>query len=129
MQCMPLYIRCKPPLTHRATKQLSNKDLHARTTWQRARLCTAAVYIARRTNMKRILPFLILAAILGVRARAAGTLTPKTSTQQPIQIVSHDVNVVIDNGFARTEVVQVFHNPNDAAVEALYSFPVPKSAS
>ena len=79
--------------------------------------------------MKRILPFLVIAALIGIRARAAGTLTPKTSAQQPIQIVSHDVNVVIDNGFARTEVAQVFHNPNDKDVEAVYSFPVPKSAS
>lgn len=79
--------------------------------------------------MKRLLPFLILAAIFAIRARAAGTLIPKTSTQQPIQIVSHEVSVVIDNGFARTEVVQLFHNPNDKDVEAVYSFPVPKSAS
>ena len=79
--------------------------------------------------MKRILPFLVIAALIGIRARAAGTLTPKTSAQQPIQIVSHDVNVIIDNGFARTEVVQVFHNPNDKDFEAVYSFPVPKSAS
>jgi len=79
--------------------------------------------------MKRILFLLALAALFAIRAHAAGTLTPKTATQQPIQIVSHEVNVVIDNGFARTEVVQVFHNPNDKAVEAVYSFPVPKSAS
>jgi Ca-activated chloride channel family protein len=79
--------------------------------------------------MKRLLPLLVLAVLVGVRAHAAGTLIPKNSTQKPIAIVSHEVNVVIDNGFARTEVVQVFHNPNDAAGEAVYTFPVPKSAS
>jgi Ca-activated chloride channel family protein len=79
--------------------------------------------------MKRILFLLALTALVVIRARAAGTLTPKNATRQPIQIVSHEVNVVIDNGFARTEVVQVFRNPNDTAVEAVYSFPVPKSAS
>jgi hypothetical protein len=37
--------------------------------------------------------------------------------------------VVLTNGFAQTEVTQTFHNPNDVAVEALYAFPLPKSAS
>ncbi|MFQ5654948.1 MAG: VIT domain-containing protein, partial [Planctomycetota bacterium] len=32
-------------------------------------------------------------------------------------------------GFARTEVLQTFHNPNDVDLEAIYSFPLPKSAS
>src|SRR5437762_9907519 len=79
--------------------------------------------------MKRLIFLLAIATLVAVRARAAGTLTPKTATQQPIQITSHEVNVVIDNGYARTEVVQVFHNANDKDVEAVYSFPVPKSAS
>ncbi|HSB61611.1 MAG TPA: VIT domain-containing protein, partial [Vicinamibacteria bacterium] len=62
-------------------------------------------------------------------ARAAGTLTPVGSQEQPLRIEDHDVKVVIDNGFARTEVVQTFANANAAAVEALYAFPLPKSAS
>ncbi|HVR41447.1 MAG TPA: VIT and VWA domain-containing protein [Thermoanaerobaculia bacterium] len=60
---------------------------------------------------------------------AAGTLTPAGATQQPIQIKEHNVDVVIDNGFARTEVTQVFFNPNDKDLEAVYGFPVPASAS
>jgi Ca-activated chloride channel family protein len=62
-------------------------------------------------------------------AHAAGTLTPVGAAHQPIQITDHRVSVVINNGFARTEVVQTFHNGNDAVLEAIYACPVPKSAS
>lgn len=60
---------------------------------------------------------------------AAGTLTPVSSADAPIQIREHTVDVVIDNGFARTEVTQVFFNPNVKDLEAVYGFPVPNSAS
>jgi Ca-activated chloride channel family protein len=70
---------------------------------------------------------LVLAGTAGVEA--AGTLTPRGSPAQPIQIRDHRVDVVITNGFARTEVLQTFHNPNDSALEATYAFPVPKHAS
>jgi Ca-activated chloride channel homolog len=60
---------------------------------------------------------------------AGGTLTPLGSPNQPIQIRSHQVNVTINNGFAQTEVQQTFFNPNTADLEAIYAFPVPKSAS
>lgn len=73
---------------------------------------------------------LLLAAFLCLPlVNAAGTLTPVGSTQTPIQIRQHQVRVVINNGFARTEVVQTFFNPNAADCEAVYAFPVPKSAS
>lgn len=62
-------------------------------------------------------------------ARAAGTLTPIGSPDAPIQIRDHHVAVVIQNGFARTEVTQVFFNPNAQPLEALYAFPLPASAS
>ena len=62
-------------------------------------------------------------------ARAAGTLTPVGAPQAPIQIRSHQVNVTLNNGFAQTEVLQTFFNPNSQDLEALYAFPVPKSAS
>ncbi len=60
---------------------------------------------------------------------AAGTLTPKGASDQPIQIRDHHVNIVINNGFAMTEVYQTFYNPNARDLEAIYSFPIPKSAS
>lgn len=72
-----------------------------------------------------------LAAALGPArsAEAGGTLTAIGSPDQPIRILEHHVNVVINNGFARTEVRQTFFNPNAADLEAIYSFPVPVSAS
>jgi Ca-activated chloride channel family protein len=45
-------------------------------------------------------------------ASAAGTLTPNGSVQTPIQIRSHQVNITLNNGFAQTEVLQTFFNPN-----------------
>jgi len=60
---------------------------------------------------------------------AAGTLTPVGSPDRPIEIRAHHLSVVINNGFARTEVNQTFFNPNDKPLEAIYSFPVPRSAS
>lgn len=60
---------------------------------------------------------------------AAGTLTPNCAVQKPIEIRTHEVNVTLNNGFAQTEVLQTFFNPNAQDFEAIYAFPVPKSAS
>lgn len=70
-----------------------------------------------------------LTVLMTLTASAAGTLTPVESGCKPAEILSHDVKVVINNGFAKTEVVQQFRNGNDRTVEAVYSFPLPKSAS
>jgi len=78
--------------------------------------------------MKRVIAaFLLFLASQSVLA--AGTLTPVNASDAPMQIKEHVVDVVIDNGFARTEVTQVFFNPNDKTLEAVYGFPVPSSAS
>jgi Ca-activated chloride channel family protein len=61
--------------------------------------------------------------------QAGGTLTPIGAAHAPIQIRTHQVNVTINNGFAQTEVLQTFYNPNATDLEAVYSFPVPTSAS
>ena len=58
-----------------------------------------------------------------------GTLTPVGSPHQPIAIRDHQVNVTLNNGFAQTEVLQTFFNPNPQDLEAVYAFPVPKGAS
>ncbi|OAM89077.1 VIT and VWA domain-containing protein [Termitidicoccus mucosus] len=75
--------------------------------------------------------FAAMLALLGVMTglHAAGTLTPVGSSAATIQIRDHQVNVTINNGFAQTEVLQTFFNPNAADLEAVYAFPVPKSAS
>ena len=78
--------------------------------------------------MNRLLITIALLATTA-SAHAAGVLTAVGSTQTPIQIRSHEVSVVIDNGFARTEVIQLFYNPNAQDLEAIYSFPLPQSSS
>lgn len=77
----------------------------------------------------RIAGIVVLALALTVPALAAGTLTPVGSGHQPVRIESHDVRVVINNGFAQTVVEQSFFNPNPVDLEAIYAFPIPKSAS
>ncbi|WP_269543140.1 VIT and vWA domain-containing protein [Cerasicoccus fimbriatus] len=62
-------------------------------------------------------------------AQAAGVLTPVNSQHQPLEIRSHEVQVVINNGFAQTLVTQTFYNPNPVDLEAIYAFPVPEDAS
>ena len=82
--------------------------------------------------MKKAIISIIAIAVFSISAgfgHAAGILTPVKSQHQPIQIRDHHVNVVINNGFAMTEVLQTFYNPNAVDLEALYSFPLPKSAS
>jgi Ca-activated chloride channel homolog len=76
-----------------------------------------------------LLTCLLGATSLVATAFAGGTLTPTGSAQQPIKIRDHQVNVTINNGFAQTEVLQTFFNPNAAELETIYAFPVPKSAS
>ncbi len=81
-----------------------------------------------RKTMMSIITLLMLTLTAGW-GDAAGILTPVGSKHQPIQIRDHHVNVVINNGFAMTEVHQTFYNPNSEQLEAVYSFPLPKSAS
>ncbi|MFA6959784.1 MAG: VIT and VWA domain-containing protein [Opitutaceae bacterium] len=79
---------------------------------------------------KSLLLSSLLAFVAGLApVFAGGTLTPVGSPHAPIQIRSHQVNVTINNGFAQTEVLQTFFNPNPTDIEAIYTFPVPKSAS
>ncbi len=82
--------------------------------------------------MKKLIAFMTLILWVGmapVVSQAAGILSPIGTGHQPIRILDHQVNVVINNGFAMTEVHQTFYNPNSEDLEAIYSFPLPKSAS
>lgn len=72
----------------------------------------------------------LVAPLLGAaEAEAAGLLKPVNGADTAVGILSHRVDVVINNGFARTEVDQVFANQGDRDLEAIYSFPLPKQAS
>ena len=82
--------------------------------------------------MKKLIVFITLVLLVGMVpavSQAAGILTPIGSGHQPLRIRDHHVNVVINNGFAMTEVHQTFYNANSEDLEAIYSFPLPKSAS
>lgn len=61
-------------------------------------------------------------------ARAAGTLTDAATGAQAT-IVDHQVKVVLADGFARTEVTQVFDNSAATPIDAIYEFPVPPDAA
>ena len=68
-------------------------------------------------------------ALFGRSVQAAGILKPVNGDESQVSLVSHNVSVVINNGFARTEVDQVFANSGDHDLEAIYSFPLPKNSS
>lgn len=67
--------------------------------------------------------------LLGTAVQAAGLLQPGDGSLPPLEIRDHQVNVVIEDGYAITSVEQVFHNPHGQDLEAHYSFPVPEHAS
>ena len=62
-------------------------------------------------------------------AYAAGLLTPSGVDLPPLEIREHHVEVIIEDGYAITTVMQVFANPHDQDLEAIYSFPVPEKAA
>ena len=71
--------------------------------------------------------FFVLAT--AAHARAAGTLAPASSGAAPMRILDHHVEVLIDNGFVRTEVIQQFENPNATSTDAIYTLPLPEGAA
>ena len=60
---------------------------------------------------------------------AAGLLTPSDGRLPPLDLTEQHVEVVIEDGYAITTVEQVFHNPHDRDLEAVYSFPVPEKGA
>ncbi|KXF82252.1 VIT and vWA domain-containing protein [Enterovibrio coralii] len=75
-----------------------------------------------------LLLMVLLISVFLPRAHASGLLKPINSNYQDLSIQTHDVDVVIEDGYATTSIEQTFYNPNDTALEAHYSFPVPKDA-
>lgn len=71
----------------------------------------------------------ILGISLTQLASAAGLMTPMNSNLPELEIKQHHVEVTVEDGYAITSVTQVFYNPNDTSLEALYSFPVPEKAA
>src|ERR1043166_7397621 len=64
-----------------------------------------------------------------VPAYAHGLLIPDDKDLPPLAMVSHRVNVTIQDQVAVTNIEQVFRNHTDRQLEATYVFPIPKGAS
>lgn len=76
------------------------------------------------------LPVVVTILVAAISAAEAARLEPKSpSTAADLVAKSHDVRVVINNGFAMTEVRHTFKNRGGKDLEATYAFPLPKSAS
>lgn len=82
-------------------------------------------------NKSIVLPCLGFAASLMVSGTslAAGLLSPADGSIPDLDIKSHQVSVIIEEGYATTRVEQVFSNPHAQDLEAIYSFPVPEKAA
>jgi len=82
--------------------------------------------------IKKILSIVTLGSALVAGSPAviaAGLMTPSDASIPALEIKSHHVDVTIDNGYAITQVDQVFSNPNTTDLEAIYSFPVPEKGA
>ncbi len=67
--------------------------------------------------------------LLSGLVQAAGLLSPSDGSLPPLDLTEQQVEVVIEDGYATTTVEQVFHNPHDRDLEAVYSFPVPEKGA
>ena len=76
-------------------------------------------------EIKKLKPLTIIVVgmFMTLRMFAAGILTPVNSPDSPLKIMDHHATVIINNGFAMTEVNQTFYNPQSIDMEAIYSFP------
>ena len=86
----------------------------------------------KESKVKSIVTIIAAAFILtnvAVKTQAAGLLIADGGFGGQLEIKEQQVDVMINNGIAVTRVMQIFHNTEKRQVEALYTFPVPKSAS
>jgi Ca-activated chloride channel family protein len=85
-----------------------------------------------KTTLKRLITLSLMccnALFFTPSLQGAGLMKPVNGNAADINLKSHQVNVTINNGFARTEVDQLFHNNSSRDLEAVYSFPIPEHAS
>jgi len=85
--------------------------------------------VIQRFQMQCSLALLVAGLTCSSVVSSAGLLTPVDGSLPALEIKSHEVQVVIEDGYAVTQVEQVFSNPNGEDLEAIYSFPVPKAGS
>ena len=70
----------------------------------------------------------ITSATLAGLVHSAGLMTP-VGSHQSLELLTHHVDVQIQDGFAITTVEQVFRNPSSQAIDANYRFPIPNQAA
>lgn len=80
------------------------------------------------TKLLKLPALALLALMLSPAIHAAGLLRVN-GNGDTLQITQHQVSVNIENGFAITNVEQVFHNSSQLQREAHYQFPVPENAT
>ena len=81
-------------------------------------------------SVSHVLALVLAVSVVGGTASAAGLLKPAGAADAAgVGIKSHAVNVVINNGFSATAVDQIFVNGTGNDMEAIYTFPLPRSAS
>ncbi|MDD4202297.1 MAG: VIT and VWA domain-containing protein [Candidatus Omnitrophica bacterium] len=78
---------------------------------------------------KMVIMTLITLSVYVIPGYCAGLLKPKDSSLPDLQIKDHKVKVIVEDGYAITQIEQIFVNPTDQDMEAVYSFPVPQKAS
>ncbi len=73
---------------------------------------------------------IVIAAVFfaNSQADASGLLTANGSNTD-LEIQDHVVSVSIEDGYAITTVDNIFYNPSNTELEAVYEFPVPKNGT
>jgi len=80
-------------------------------------------------NIRKILfRSALFALVLAGSTQATGFITP-IGSQESLDLTAHQVNAVVQHGFAVTGITQAFSNPHARDIEAVYPFPVPDRAS
>ena len=82
-------------------------------------------------QMKSVQKILMMWGLMLVASvtNAAGLLRPTNAQLPELTIKEHHVDVVIESGYVTTSIEQVFGNPHNQDLDALYSFPVPEKAA
>ena len=70
-----------------------------------------------------------ISSLLFAKSEAAGLLTPVNSQHKTLEIKTHDVHILMQDGYAITQIDQIFFNANQQDLEAHYSFPIPEGAA
>ncbi len=79
--------------------------------------------------MKRYLLTAVLCFVCTGLAHGRGLLIPVEPDLPPLAMLSHHVDVSLEDQVAVTKVEQTFRNHTDRRLEATYVFPAPTGAS